>query len=207
MESRKQLIGSSALGTPAPPRIDPGTKLKLHLGCGKRRLPGFVHVDRANFPHIDFRSGVDRLDMFENDAAELIYSSHVLEYFDRIEARRVLEEWKRVLCPGGVLRLAVPDFQALSEVYFLDHKVDLILGPLYGRMDVDGATIYHKTAYDFDSLQELLEQCGFQEVSRYNWRETIHLHVDDHSQAYIPHMDKDHGKLISLNVQCSKPIA
>jgi predicted SAM-dependent methyltransferase len=207
MESRKQLIGSSPPGRPAPSPANSGPNLKLHLGCGKRHLPGFVHVDRADFPHIDFRAGVDRLDMFDDGVAELIYSSHVLEYFDRAEALRVLEEWKRVLRPGGVLRLAVPDFQSLSEIYFQHGRLDLILGPLYGRMDVDGVFIYHKTTYDFSSMREVLERCGFQDVRRYDWRETIHLHVDDHSQAYIPHMDKDHGKLVSLNVECSKPLA
>ena len=164
-----------------------------------------MHVDRANFEHIDYRVSVATLPMFEDDAAELIYSSHVLGYFDRIEARAVLAEWKRVLCPGGILRLAVPDFEALGEIYFQHRNLDMILGPLYGRMEVSGTTIYHKTVYDFGSLRELLEDCGFRDVRRYDWRETIHASVDDHSQAYIPHMDKEHGKLISLNVECVKP--
>ena len=73
--------------------------------------------------------------MFEDEAAELIYSSHVLEYFDRIEALAVLNEWKRVLCPGGTLRVAVPDFQSLAELYSRDCRLDSILGPLYGRME------------------------------------------------------------------------
>ncbi len=182
-------------------------KLKLHLGCGKRCLPGFVHVDLGDFPHIDHRRGVDQLDIFADDAAELIYASHVLEYFDRLEARRLLAEWRRVLCGGGVLRLAVPDFVALAEVYLEYGNLDLILGPLYGRMEMGGTgrMIYHKTVYEFASLKKLLDECGFTDVRRYDWRQTIHRDYDDHSQAYIPHMDKEHGKLISLNVECVKP--
>jgi len=209
MASGKQSIGSPAPSTPAQSRTEAGAKLKLHLGCGKRYLPGFVHIDRADFPHIDFRCGADSLPMFESGAAELIYASHMLEYFDRFEARRVLEEWKRVLSPGGLLRLAVPDFEALAEIYFQNKKLDAILGPLYGRMEIAGTAtvIYHKTVYDFESLRHLLEEAGFGDVRRYDWRETIHRIVDDHSQAYIPHMDKDHGKLISLNVESRKPAA
>lgn len=181
--------------------------LKLHLGCGKRYLSGFSHIDLAELPHIDYRHGVDRLEMLPDGAAELIYASHVLEYFDRFEVRQVLAEWNRVLQPGGTLRIAVPDFTALSEVYLQSGKLDLILGPLYGRMEIPGTgkVIYHKTAYDFDSLRNLLEDVGFASVHRYDWRQTIHREVDDHSQAYIPHMDKEHGKLISLNVECTKP--
>ena len=147
--------------------------------------------------------------MFESGAAELIYASHMLEYLDRFEARRVLEEWKRVLCPDGLLRLAVPDFEALAEIYFREKRLDMILGPLYGRMEIAGTptVIYHKTVYDFESLRHLLEEAGFRDVRRYDWRETIHRNVDDHSQSYIPHMDKDHGKLISLNVESRKPSA
>src|SRR5260370_38419541 len=118
MAAGKQSIGSPAPSTPARSPTEAGARLKLHLGCGKRYLPGFVHVDRADFPHIDFRCGADSLHMFESDAAELIYASHMLEYFDRVEVRRVLEEWRRVLCPGGLLRLSMPDFEALSEDYF-----------------------------------------------------------------------------------------
>lgn len=70
---------------------------------------------------------------------------------------------------------------------------------------VAGKVIYHKTTYDFDSLRQTLEESDFVEVHRYDWRQTLHRDHDDFSQAYIPHMDKEHGRLISLNVECSKP--
>ena len=90
--------------------------LKLHLGCGKRYIPGFVHVDQDDFPHIDHRSRIDQLPMFANGSAELIYCCHAFEYFDRQEAPAVLAEWHRILAPGGILRLAVPDIEALITV-------------------------------------------------------------------------------------------
>lgn len=91
--------------------------VKLNLGCWQRYLPGFIHIDLCNLPHIDYKSSVDNLSMFDDEFIELIYASHVLEYFDRIEADKVLGEWHRVLKPGGILRLAVPDFEALIKVY------------------------------------------------------------------------------------------
>ena len=36
------------------------------------------------------------------------------------------------------------------------------------------------------------------------WEETEHAQFDDHSQAYLPHMDKENGTLMSLNVECIK---
>ncbi len=183
--------------------------MKLHLGCGKRHIPGFVHVDLCDMPHVEYKHGVDTLPMFENDSAELIYASHVFEYFDREEAQSVLAEWHRVLKPGGILRLAVPDFPALVRVYQMTGSLDRLVGPLYGRMPVqcgeNGAqVIYHRTVYDFAALKTLLEGCGFGDVRRYDWRKTIHKDRDDFSQAYFPHMDKTNGLLISLNVEAVK---
>lgn len=183
--------------------------MKLHLGCWKRHIPGFVHVDICDLPHIDYQHSVDRLPMFDDESAELIYGSHVLEYFDRDEARNVLAEWRRILRPGGILRLAVPDFPALVKVYDRTGDLANVLGPLYGRMTVDGGDgpqglLYHRTVYDFRSLRQLLEEAGFTDVRRYDWRRTIHKRYDDHSQAYFPHMDKKRGLLISLNVEATK---
>ena len=182
--------------------------MKLHLGCGKRQFPGWVHVDLAEFEHIDFKASVDDLKMFADGSAEIIYASHAFEYFDREEALDVLKEWHRVLKQGGTLRLAVPDFEQLINVYRSTDDLTKILGPLYGRMQItaskDPKTIYHKTCYDFSSISDLLEKCGFEKVCRYDWRETEHSHIDDHSQAHFPHMDKQHGTLISLNVEAIK---
>ena len=108
--------------------------MKLHLGCGKRFIPGFVHVDVADFPHIEHRHAVGSLPMFKDESATLVYACHVLEYFDRLEVVDVLREWHRVLAHGGVVRLAVPDFAALAEVYRRHRDVARVLGPLYGRI-------------------------------------------------------------------------
>lgn len=59
--------------------------------------------------------------------------------------------------------------------------------------------LYHKTTYNFKKIKNLLESSGFKNVKRYDWKDTEHSHIDDHSQAYFPHMDKENGKLISLN--------
>jgi len=83
-------------------------------------------------------------------------------------------------------------------------KLEQILGPLYGKMKMGDQTIYHKIVYDYASLSKLLTECGFRDVFEYEWRETDHADHDDHSQAYIPHMDKDNGVLISLNVEAKK---
>ena len=93
--------------------------MKLHLGCGKRDFEGWINVDLADFPHVHYKSSVDDLKMFKDNTADLIYSSHTLEYFDKLEVVTVLKEWHRVLKDGATLRVAVPNFNALAKLKIL----------------------------------------------------------------------------------------
>jgi predicted SAM-dependent methyltransferase len=178
--------------------------IKINMGCGWRDFgTDWVHIDGGDYAHLDYES-IEALE-FEDNTIDLIYASHVIEYFDRYKVEELLGEWYRVLRPGAILRIAVPNFRALSALYVNGTvSLDRVLGPLYGRMPLGDLTIYHKTAYDFVSLKKVLESCGYSSVIKYDWRETEHATFDDHSQAYIPHMDKENGTLVSLNVECIK---
>ena len=78
------------------------------------------------------------------------------------------------------------------------------MGPLYGKMKMGDKLIYHKTVFDFKSLKKILEDIGMKDISIYDWRKTEHAKFDDHSQAYLPHFDKEKGILMSLNVESKK---
>ena len=66
---------------------------------------------------------------------------------------------------------------------------------------MDDQTIFHKTVYDFNSLSNLLNKVGMRNIIKYDWKDTEHSQFDDQSQAYLPHMDKQNGTLMSLNVE------
>lgn len=177
----------------------------LHLGCGKRYIPGFIHVDLCDYPHIDYRRNIGDLEFIESDGVDLIYASHVLGYFDQSEAKAVLNEWYRVIRPGGALRVSVPDFKKMIAVYQTTDNINDVLGPMYGRMEYDhNKFIYHKIIYDERSLKATLEMAGFKNIRRWDWRQTTHAQIDDYSQAYFPHLCKDDGVLISINFEAYK---
>lgn len=177
--------------------------MKLHLGCGKRFIPGYVHIDAIDYPHVDHAASIDNLSFIADDSVDVIYTCHVLEHFKRRDTVRVLREWHRVLRAGGVLRTSVPDFARLAEVYQRFQDLDQVIGPLFGRQDY----LYniHYNVFDRATLERSLTEAGFVDVRPYDWRTTDHAAVDDYSQAYIPHMDKENGVLISLNLEATKP--
>lgn len=181
--------------------------VKLNLGCGKTRIPGFINID-SNLKAIGADIILDLNDInkfFENESIELVYMSHILEYYDYEKGLDLLKNIFKLLLPKGIIRIAVPDFYILSSLY-LKHNVDLktIIGPLYGKWKNNDEYIYHKTVYDMKILTTQLETAGFTDIKKWNWRETEHADIDDYSQAYLPHMDKENGILISLNIQGQK---
>jgi len=177
---------------------------KINLGCGWRDFgKDWIHIDGGDYPHLDSK---DIFNLpYEDNSIDLIYASHVIEYFNREEIPSILNKWKNKLKQGGILRLAVPNFSEIARLYTVkDYDLQEFVGLLYGKMEMGDQIIYHKTTYDFNSLKSILNKCGFSNIDYYNWKNTEHSKFDDHSQAYLPHMDKQNGILMSLNVEAKK---
>ena len=177
--------------------------LKLHLGCGSVHLDGFVNIDLHYNPSVDVVDNVRFLRRFQPQSISEIYACHVLEHFSRWENTVVLERWFELLLSGGILRVCVPDFESVCR-YYLEHgDLKPLIGILYGGQDHDWNN--HHYCWDFSSLRADLEAIGFIDVELYRWQDTEFAGHDDYSQAYLPHMDKEHGRLMSLNVIARKP--
>lgn len=176
--------------------------MKLHLGCGNKRIEGFMNVDIRPGNNVDIIDNISELNSVDNSSVELIYASHVLEHFGRHEYINVLERWYDLLKKGGKLRLSVPDFNKVVEMYNNGYELKKLWGFLYGGQTYEQN--YHYIGFDFKTLSEVLETIGFTDVRLWDWRDTEHSDIDDFSQAYIPHMDKESGTLMSLNIEAIK---
>ena len=178
------------------------SNLKLHLGCGDKKIEGYVNIDIRYMPNVDVVEDIRTLKSIKEETVSVIYVSHVLEHFGRLEYKEVLKRWCSLLVPKGILRLAVPDLESVFEYYQETKDLSKIRGFLYGGQDYKEN--YHYCGWDYKTLEEDLIECGFSSVSRYDWRTTEHSSIDDYSQCYLPHLDKENGRLMSLNVEAVK---
>jgi len=179
-------------------------ELKLHLGCGGVIIPGYVNIDLNIRAGIDLLSDLRRLP-FAAGRVDFIYACAVIEHFQRNEWQSVLAHWFAALKPGGTLRLSTSDFDACVAEYAAQRNITDVTGLIIGgqRDFYD----WHGMIFDFKLLRGGLEEAGFTDVRRYDWRETDigRAGIDDYSQAYLPHMDKENGRLMALNVEADKP--
>lgn len=112
--------------------------LRLNLGCGGQRPDGWVNCDSslasyaqslpligswlARKASVRYERPARYLDLrgrwpFADGSAAVVYGSHVFEHLSAAQATHFLAESVRVLAPGGVLRLVVPDLHALATQY------------------------------------------------------------------------------------------
>lgn len=172
---------------------------KLHLGCGTKHLEGYTNIDIRYLPGVDEVNNIRFLRNYKENSVDEIYACHVLEHFGRWEYKDVLKRWFEILKPGGILRLAVPDFESIVLYYNKTKDLKSLIGLLYGGQDYDEN--YHFITFDKYSLVPELKQIGF--------TKTEYFHPDDYpgddfSKAYLPHMDKENGILMSLNILATK---
>lgn len=176
--------------------------VKLNLGCYNRKMPNFTNVDILEEFSPDVLDDVSKLEKFKDNSVDLIYASHLLEHFKREEVKDVLKCWFRVLKKGGVLRISVPDFGQIVKYYLLTQNLEDLMGLLYAGQK--NAYDVHYIAFDYKLLTEYLKEAGFSQTYKYDCMKTDHAYIDDHSQAFLPHMDKVHGMLMSLHIEAIK---
>jgi predicted SAM-dependent methyltransferase len=130
--------------------------LKLDLGAGTTRIPGYTPVD-ASLGH-DVRSLP-----FAHNVADEIRASHVLEHIPFPEALATMRHWVDVLRPGGWLRVAVPDFDKIVDWYREGRGDELnlegfLMGGHSDHMDA------HHSIYQYQKLAGMMKECGLEDV-------------------------------------------
>jgi predicted SAM-dependent methyltransferase len=90
---------------------------RLNLGCGVRRHPEWTNVDLVPAGRDVIAADLRQPLPFEAGSFESVYAAHVLEHLAPIEAARLLAEARRLLAPGGIVRIVVPDLEGIARAY------------------------------------------------------------------------------------------
>lgn len=130
--------------------------IALHLGCGPKRLPGYVNVDLWMTDATDYVCDIRRLP-WADGSVRAVESHHVIEHISHRDVEGTIREWRRVLVPGGTLALETPHFDRTVQEYLAGNEERLV--SIFGRQRRAGDA--HLFGYNPARLMRLLEQCGF----------------------------------------------
>jgi SAM-dependent methyltransferase len=151
---------------------------RLNWGCGSQGEPGWINSDQKDGPGIDISCNILEGLPLESDSMDYAVSIHALPEVPLEDLVPVLVELRRVLRPGGVLRLALPDlekgiaaYQRADGDYFLipDDDARSLGGKLVTQLLWYG---YSRSLFTPDFTEELLVKAGFSTVTHCAFRET-----------------------------------
>jgi SAM-dependent methyltransferase len=157
----------------------PGAVRRLNWGCGTDPEPGWINSDIKDAPGIDLSCDIrDGLPLADG-SIDYAVSIHALPEVPYPDLVRVLAELRRVLRPGGVLRLALPNlenaiaaYQRGDRGYFLipDEAMRTVGGKLITQLVWYG---YSRTLFVPEFIEELLQKAGFSTVHHVSAGSTV----------------------------------
>jgi ubiquinone/menaquinone biosynthesis C-methylase UbiE len=207
---------------------------RINFGCGHSPLPGWTNIDNGDGLWYDApeHPEIIKLDLFDavaalpDGVANFVYSEHVFEHFTLEQGHQLLEQWFRVLKPGGVVRIVCPDLESEAKLFLGQlkpaseqvielHRLRWLgnrfrprpgerLTPAmvlnYG-MWLDG----HKFVYDQATLRQSMALAGFTTITREQYGHSRHAllcGIDTHDggetgRAWVPQ--------VALVMEGSKP--
>lgn len=125
--------------------------VRLNIGAGDKNMDGYTPFDIKN--------GDDATKPlpYEDGSIDEVYASHVLEHIDPRLIPAVVKDWARVLKPGGIMRIAVPDIAAIGRDRNIENAwlMDLYI---YGGNTDDHD--HHRWGFDALTLSKVMHNAG-----------------------------------------------
>ena len=138
--------------------------LKLNLGCGSRFEKDWINIDFHSYdPAVRAYNLLKGIPLNDN-SVEFVYHSHLLEHFLKRDASFLMAECMRVLKPGGIIRVVVPDLENIVRAYIKS------LGEV--ERGIDGA-VSHYEWMKIELLDQLVREKSGGEMLTYLSAETL----------------------------------
>jgi predicted SAM-dependent methyltransferase len=146
--------------------------MRLNLGCGRHVLAGWFNVDAQASPKAvrppDLLSDVKKTDLPDGCASEVM-AIHLFEHLYRWECDEAIEEWKRLLQPGGQLTLEMPDLwkycrNIVEELKNDKHPDQLGMWGMFGDPRERDPFMCHRWGWTFKTIRPFLAEHGFVDI-------------------------------------------
>lgn len=154
---------------------------KLHIGCGKNVLPGWLNCDQSLFfPQVIYLDATAPLP-FADASFDFVFSEHMIEHVPFVAGQRMLHECFRILKPGGVIRISTPNLESIAslmcepatpekEIYiriatdkYIPENEKYLPGFVVNNFYWD---FWHYFIYDPATLTQALESAGFWRIQQ-----------------------------------------
>lgn len=148
--------------------------IRLHIGCGSRLFDGYINVDGeylTGTPGVVIHDITKPFPLPDNSVDEIL-SVHVIEHIMRNRVQEMMQEWLRILRPGGFVAIEWPDFlkmckEVVANPNCLNYDADrrlqkrTILGIFGDNLRYPDPVMWHKWGYSIESLEYLFRSAGF----------------------------------------------
>lgn len=157
---------------------------RLHWGCGPKPAPGWINADLRPGPGVDLCGDIRDGLPLPDGSLDYAVAIHALQDLAWPDIPVAIGELKRVLKPGGVLRLGLPDLDRAIEAYLHgdaayfhvpDEHARCVGAKLVTQIIWYGSV---RTPFTFDFARELLCDAGFRDVCRCEFGRTASGHAD-----------------------------
>lgn len=177
----------------------PDGKRLLHVGCGDVDAPHYINLDARPLPHVHIvQEDLTDLRNVPDASLDLVYMCHVLEHVGRMKLLQTVQEMARVLKPGGILRISVPDLDKIIHIYQrCGRDLRTVAPALMGGQDYPYN--FHYSVYNAAFLTDLLQRGGFPEVRAWDPSTASYHGFKDWASGTIAHAQGEDP--ISLNLE------
>lgn len=171
--------------------------MKIYVGSRDYKPDGFLTLDIDEQFAPDIVGDIRNLDNIDTNSVAEIVASHVLEHLDWPDSFLAISEFSRILKSDGLLKIAVPDLDALTKMLLSGDSAFHVIGLIYGVGGRENKFEQHRYGFTSGMLIEILTLLGFDE---FNWWNSD---IDDASNGWIPRYD-NMAVGMSLNISARK---
>lgn len=193
-------------------------KLKLHIGCGKNQLKGWLNTDAFEVNKSIYIMNAVKPFPFDTNTFDFVYSEHMIEHVLFDNAHLMLSEIHRVLKPNGVLRISTPDLERIMALH--NPKSDLEKNYINDAIDnlphaISNAPGYvinsfvrdwgHIFIYDKQTIFDILNSIGFEDINFCDVGKSKYddlMNIESHGQIFS---NPEFNKVESMVVEATKP--